>query len=63
LRGGFGSPGAILRAKVELGEEIELAFRPGLAGEAPEHALRAALALPQKIASSDDKHMAVFLDE
>lgn len=57
------SVSAIVKAKVELGEEIEFAFRPGLAGEDPEHALRAALALPQKISRSDGKQIIVFFDE
>src|SRR5437763_341536 len=57
------SVSAIVKAKAELGEEIEFAFRPGLAGEDPEHALRAALALPQKISRSDGKQIIVFFDE
>jgi hypothetical protein len=54
---------AVVKAKAELGEEIELAFRPGLAGEDPERALGAALALPERVARADGKHMVVFFDE
>jgi hypothetical protein len=47
----------------ELGEAVELAFRPGLGSRDPERSLAAALELAQRIASADGKRIIVFLDE
>lgn len=54
---------ATVRARAELGEEIELAFRPGLANEDPQRYISYALELPQRIAAADGKRMVLFLDE
>jgi hypothetical protein len=54
---------ASARAQAELGEAVELAFRPGLAAEKPDRALAAALELPERIAAADGKRMVVFFDE
>lgn len=53
----------VLRAQAELGDELEIAFKPGLADRDPERYLDYALALPQRIAEQDGKHVALFLDE
>lgn len=52
-----------IRAQAELGEEIEIAFRPGLADREPDRYLDFALALPQRIAQTDGKSVVVFFDE
>jgi hypothetical protein len=52
-----------VRARAELGEDLEFAFRPGLAREDPERYLTYALQLPQRIASADGRRMILFLDE
>lgn len=54
---------ATVRARAELGEDLEFAFRPGLAREDPERYLTYALELPQKIANADGRRMILFLDE
>lgn len=54
---------ASVRARAELGEELEIAFRPGLAAEDPDRYLAYALELPQKIASADDRRLILFFDE
>ncbi|MGH2848188.1 MAG: hypothetical protein ACRDL0_19605, partial [Thermoleophilaceae bacterium] len=51
------------RVQAELGEAVEFAFRPGLAGRDPDRALAAALELPERIAAADGKRMIVFFDE
>ncbi len=53
----------LVRAQHELGEEIEIAFKPGLADRDPERFLEYALALPQRIAVEDGKHVVLFIDE
>ena len=53
----------MLRAQDELGAELEIAFKPGLADRDPERFLDYALALPQRIAEADGKHVIVFIDE
>jgi uncharacterized protein len=53
----------VLRAQDELGEELEIAFRPGLADRDPDRYLDYALALPQRIADEDGKHVVLFIDE
>jgi hypothetical protein len=54
---------AVLKSKAQLGEELEIAFRPGLAARDPEGYLDYALALPARIAGADGKEMVVFFDE
>lgn len=54
---------AVVKSKTELGEELEIAFRPGLAARDPERYLDYALALPGRIAEADRKQMVVFFDE
>ncbi len=54
---------ATVRARAELGEDLELAFRPGLAGDDPDRYLTYALELPQRIAHADNRRMILFLDE
>ncbi len=54
---------ASAHARAELGEAVDLAFRPGLAARDPDRALAQALELPQRIASADGVRVAVFLDE
>ena len=53
----------VLRAQDELGPELEIAFKPGLADRDPDRYLDYALALPQRIAAADGKHAIVFMDE
>jgi len=52
-----------LKAQAELGEEIEIAFRPGLADRDPARYLEYALELPNRIARADGRHAIVFFDE
>jgi hypothetical protein len=54
---------ATVRARTELGEDLELVFRPGLAAEDPDRYLAYALELPQRIAHADGRRMVLFLDE
>jgi hypothetical protein len=54
---------ATTRAHMELGEEIDIAFRPGLASRDPNRYLTYALELPQKIASKDSRRLILFFDE
>jgi uncharacterized protein len=54
---------AIVRSKTQLGEELEIAFRPGLAARDPERYLDYALELPARIAAADGKQAVVFFDE
>jgi hypothetical protein len=58
-----GETSAVVKSKTELGEELEIAFRPGLAARDPERYLDYALALPGRIADADRKQVVVFLDE
>ncbi len=53
----------VLRAQAELGDELEIAFKPGLAARDPERYLEYALELPQRIAEKDGKHLILFIDE
>ena len=53
----------VVRSKTQLGEGLEIAFRPGLAANDPEHYLDYALALPGRIAEADRKQVVVFFDE
>lgn len=54
---------AVVKSKTELGDELEIAFRPGLAARDPDRYLDYALELPGRIAAADRKQMAVFFDE
>lgn len=54
---------AVLKSKAQLGEELEIAFSPGLAARDPERYLDYALALPGRIAAADHKEVVVFFDE
>jgi uncharacterized protein len=54
---------AIVKSKTQLGEELEIAFHPGLAARDPERYLDYALALPGRIAKADRKAVVVFFDE
>ena len=54
---------AVIKSKDELGEEIEIAFRPGIAVRDPERYLDYALALPGRIAAADHKEVVIFFDE
>jgi hypothetical protein len=54
---------AVVRSKTELGEELEIAFRPGLAHRDPDRYLDYALELPGRIADADRKQIVVFFDE
>jgi DNA-binding transcriptional ArsR family regulator len=54
---------AVLKSKAQLGEELEIAFSPGLAARDPERYLDYALALPGRIAAADGKDVVVFFDE
>ena len=51
------------RLSAELGEAVDLAFRPGMASRDPERALATALELPERIAIADGKRVILFLDE
>jgi uncharacterized protein len=54
---------ATARLKAEFGDDIEIALSPGGGLRDPQHALRYALELPQRIALADDTRVIVFLDE
>ena len=54
---------AVLKSKAQLGEELKIAFSPGLAARDPERYLDYALALPARIAATDRKDVIVFFDE
>jgi hypothetical protein len=54
---------AVLKSKAQLGEELEIAFSPGLAARDPVRYLDYALALPARIAAADRKEVIVFFDE
>lgn len=47
----------------ELGQEVEIAWKPELAQRDPRRYLKFALELPQEIAKKDGKRVAVFFDE
>jgi hypothetical protein len=54
---------AVIKSKAQLGEELEIALSPGLAGRDPDGYLDYALALPGRIADADGKQVVVFFDE
>jgi hypothetical protein len=53
----------VMKTRTELGDGVELALEPGLAGRDPDAALRNALELPQRVAMADGKRCVVFFDE
>jgi hypothetical protein len=54
---------AVLKAKAQLGDEIEIVFTPGLSARDPGRYLDYALTLPGRIAQADRKQVVVFFDE
>jgi hypothetical protein len=54
---------AVIKSKAQLGDELEIAFAPGLASRDPDRYLDYALALPGRIAAADHKDVVVFFDE
>jgi AAA ATPase-like protein len=54
---------AVVKSKSQLGEELEIAFQPGLAAREPERYLDYALELPARIAAGDRRSVVVFFDE
>jgi hypothetical protein len=54
---------AVVKSKTQLGEELEIAFQPGLAARDPQRYLDYALGLPGRIAQADGKQVVVFFDE
>jgi hypothetical protein len=54
---------AVLKSKTQLGEELEIAFAPGIAARDPERYLDYALELPGRIAAADAKNVVLFFDE
>jgi hypothetical protein len=52
-----------IAVQTEFGEEVEIAFRPGLAERDPARYLEYALELPNRIARADERHAVVFFDE
>jgi uncharacterized protein len=54
---------AVLRSKTELGDELEIAFMPGIAARDPDRYLDYALSLPGRIGAADRKQVVVFFDE
>jgi hypothetical protein len=54
---------AIVKSKTQLGEELEIAFSPGIAARDPDRYIDYALELPARIAAADGKQVVVFLDE
>lgn len=47
----------------ELGQEVEVAWRPALADRDPRRYLRYALELPQRVAAADNRRLILLLDE
>jgi hypothetical protein len=54
---------AVVSSKGQLGEELEIAFRPGIAARDPDRYLDYALALPGRIGEADGRSVIVFFDE
>ncbi|HEU0193860.1 MAG TPA: AAA family ATPase, partial [Gaiellales bacterium] len=54
---------AVVSSKGQLGEELEIAFRPGIAARDPDRYLDYALALPGRIGEADGRSVVVFFDE
>jgi AAA+ ATPase superfamily predicted ATPase len=54
---------ATYRAREDLGADVEITLELALAEQDPIQALAAALALPQRLAAADNRHVVVFFDE
>jgi hypothetical protein len=54
---------ASTRLKTELGDEVELAFKPGIADRDPDRYLAFGLELLQRVAAADDRQLVLFIDE
>lgn len=54
---------AVVKSRTQLGEELDIAFQPGLAARDPERYLDYALELPGRIGAADRKQVVVFFDE
>jgi hypothetical protein len=63
LAAGAVQTSALLKSKAQLGEELEIAFTPGLAARDPDAYLDFALGLPGRIGAADGKQVALFFDE
>jgi AAA ATPase-like protein len=63
LAAGAVQTSALLKSKAQLGEELEIAFTPGLAARDPDGYLDYALALPGRIGAADGKQVVLFFDE
>src|SRR3954469_2910013 len=57
------SMAATIRARQDLGEDLEITITPHLAQADPGRALRTALELLERIAAADDRRLVVFFDE
>jgi uncharacterized protein len=56
-------PAATIRARQDLGEDLELTIDPARAEEDPARALDTALRLAQRLAERDERRVVVFMDE
>lgn len=54
---------ATLRARADLGPDLEISFKTSRADRDPARALRAAFELPQRIAEADGRRFVLFFDE
>lgn len=54
---------AVMKLRTELGDEVEIVVKPGVAHRDPDRYLRYALDLPQRVAEADDTRIVLFLDE
>jgi hypothetical protein len=54
---------ASTRLKTEVGDEVELAFKPGIANRDPLRYLAFGLELLQRVAAADDRQLVLFIDE
>src|SRR3954449_1665820 len=57
------SVAATIRARADLGEDLEITITPHAAQADPGRALRTALELLERIAAADDRRLVLFLDE
>lgn len=53
----------VIRMSGELGEELEISYRPGIAARDPERYLNYALSLLNEVAAADEVQMVLFIDE
>ena len=58
-----GATSVSARLAGELGEEVEITWRPGVADREPERYFDWALRALQKVADADDRHVVLFVDE